>query len=314
MKNILIIGGYGFIGSNLLFFISQKSILDYNFIILDRKINNLFNINESNVIKNYIGDFSDSILLRKIFEENKIDLVFHFLSTSVPSTSKDILYDINSNLSPTINLLNLISEFNIEKIVFLSSAGAIYSNSDVLYHQEDENSNPKSSYGIIKLTIEKYIQYFSITYGIKFLILRLSNVYGPFHISNHQGIINIALKNSYTKDIINIWGNGDTKKDYIYVEDVVSIIISLISNEISNEIINIGSGQNVSVNEILFMIENISNKLFLKYEKKKHFDNESFALSLKKLYKFIPNYNFLKINDGIEKTNKWFLKSIKNQF
>lgn len=82
-------------------------------------------------------------------------------------------------------------------------------------------SNPISSYGITKLAIEKYLYFYHMQYGFNYLILRLSNPYGPYHYSQKQGVINIALERAMKNDSFSVWGNGEGTKDYIYIEDFV---------------------------------------------------------------------------------------------
>jgi len=129
---------------------------------------------------------------------------------------------------PTINLLEICKSYKIKSIVFIFSGGAIYGASPPYIHKETDNLFPNSSYGIMKLTIEKYLKLYNHLYKLNYLCLRLSNPYGAFHLSRKQGLINIALRKGVDKKEFNVWGDGSNLKDYIYVEDVVRIIFTLL--------------------------------------------------------------------------------------
>ena len=199
-----------------------------------------------------------------------------------------------------------MQKYHVKDIVFISSSGAIYGNHIGVKHAENEDSFPISSYGIVKLAIEKYIHLFSKRNNLSYLILRLSNPYGPYHNSTKQGIINIAINKSINRDVLTVWGDGSNKKDYIFVGDFIQILMRLIDKNVSNEIINIGSGYSYSINEILNKVKLIESSFIWKYNDKKEFDNMSFELNTQKLKSYINNFNFTSLNDGIEKTFDWY--------
>lgn len=92
-------------------------------------------------------------------------------------------------------------------------------------------------------------------YGFNYLILRLSNPYGPYHYSQKQGVINIALERAMKNDSFSVWGNGEGTKDYIYIEDFCNILFELLDSKVYNKVLNVGSGETVSLNTILRIIK-----------------------------------------------------------
>jgi UDP-glucose 4-epimerase len=304
MKTILVLGGFGFIGSNFLHYIDKNKINDYNVIVFAKNTNNPFGVKFNCVSKVYKGDFSNKQDLSIIFEENRIDEVFHFLNTTVPATSSNIRFDIESNLLGAIGLLELVEAYAIKKFIFISSGGAIYNNTK-LKSIETIDAFPLSSYGIVKLAIEKYIYMFCVKNDISYLILRLSNPYGKFHHSENQGIINVALKKAHKNEPITIWGDGTNKKDYIFIDDFIEILVNLLHLNIEREIINIGSGQLHSINEIVSKIQSLGILITPVYADKKDFDNFNFQINIEKLKKYIGDYNFTSLDAGIQKTSKW---------
>ena len=138
-KNILLLGGFGFIGTNILKFIDAHYNNIYDVIVFDKFEKHPHEITFDCIKKKYAGDFSDSFLMKSIFENNHIDLIIHSLSSTVPSTSNNAKYDIESNLIPTIDILNLMVAFNVFDIVFISSGGAVYGEStSKIKFKEDE--------------------------------------------------------------------------------------------------------------------------------------------------------------------------------
>lgn len=307
--NILLLGGFGFIGTNILKY-AETLNSDYRIIVFDRFPNHLDNIRFKCVDKVYAGDFSDEYLLNKIFTENQIDVVLHSLSASVPSSSVDNIFDLKFNVIPTISLLNVMKNHNVKNIVFISSGGAVYGDNIVKGdgHSEDDVLFPKSAYGVSKLVIEKYLYLYSTLYDFKVLITRLSNPYGPYHYSQKQGVINIALEKAMRGEKLEIWGDGNGKKDYIFITDFCIILYALINGaSYQYEVLNIGSGDLLSVNEIA---GNIKNKLVStfewEYRQVNNLDVSSFKLDLSKLHSILGEFTFTSFDEGLNLTYDWY--------
>ncbi len=226
-KNILVLGGSGFLGKNICEVLRKQ----YNIIVFSKE-----SIPASDH-KSYQGDFSNPKDLEMVFKENKIDIVLHLISTTTPATSnKDKAYDIKSNLLATIDLLDLMVKYSVPKIVFISSGGGVYGKlgNNEKSVKEDHATNPLCSYAICKLAIEKYLLLYKNLHNIDYLILRVSNPYGEHHSSDSQGIINIMLKKIVAGDKIEIWGDGSVIRDYIYVKDCANIVKTLLDKETFN--------------------------------------------------------------------------------
>lgn len=308
-KKILVLGGFGFIGTNILKHIDANYKNDYDVIVLSRNIEHIHGEKFNSVCKVYVGDFSDEILLKSIFEENEINLIIHSLSSTVPSSSANAIYDINSNLLPCIELLNLMVSYNVLDIVFISSGGAIYGLTKNNHpNHESENTFPISSYGVVKLTIEKYLFQYAHLYGIKPLVLRLSNPYGKYHYSKRQGISNVALNAAITKDKFNVWGTGEGFKDYIYVEDFCDILFQLYRKSIHSKILNVGSGSVFSLNEILYKIKDIVPDFTWNYIEASKFDVNHFELDITNLHNIIGKYSFTPFEVGLLHVKDWIIK------
>jgi UDP-glucose 4-epimerase len=305
MKTILLIGGYGFLGMNILKYIEDKLKDRYQAIVFDKFPTNRSNLVLDCVVKSYTGDFSDSMMLERLFVENEIDLVIHSLSTTIPSLSFNARYDVESNLVPTIELLNCMERHHVKDIVYISSGGAIYGDSSDKKHKENEDVFPISSYGVVKLAIEKYLMQYAELFGFRPLILRLSNPYGPFHYSKQQGVCNVAIDAALSGEPFVVWGNGDAKKDYIYVTDFVAILFLLLKKGVCKEVVNVGSGKTASVNKILGWIRILHPSFSWTYGDASKYDVSQFELDTEKLYNLIGDYQFVDIDEGLKRTFEW---------
>lgn len=305
MKKILMLGGYGFISTNILKYIDENYAEEYEVIIFDRIMEHPKGVKFNCVKKVYAGDFSDETNLIQIFNENKINIVMHFLSSTVPATSSNAQYDVESNLIATLKLLGIMDKFGVKDIVYMSSGGAIYGDYLMKVHNEEDAVYPKSSYGVVKLAIEKYLLSYSELYEFNSLILRLSNPYGPYHYNNKQGIINIAIRKALAGEKVQIWGSGDGIKDYIYIEDVCSIIFRLIENGVETEVYNVAAGSAHSVNEIVEGIKEFVPSCEWEHVNALHSDVQSFELDITKLRQKLGVIKFTSFENGLKKTINW---------
>jgi UDP-glucose 4-epimerase len=309
-RTILLLGGFGFIGTNILYFIDTRLIDLFDVIIFDKFEFHPKEIRFNCVKKIYCGDYSNMFDLELIFSENKIDFVLHALSTTVPVTSNNTRFDIESNLFSMINFLDLMVKYEVRKIIYISSGGAIYGNSDSYKkHNEKDAAYPISSYGIIKLTIEKYLYQYSYSYNIIPIIYRLSNPYGRYHYSTKQGVINIAARSAISSKPFFVWGDGNAKKDYIFVDDFCDILFKLKDIQEKCTVLNVGSGQVMSINGLLNNIRSFIPSFSWSYIDKNIADVQYFELDTSKLKSLIGEYDFTPFLVGLEKTINWLKES-----
>ena len=305
MKTVLILGGYGFLGTNIMKYVDEHLRQQYRFIVFDKFDKHLGGVEFKCVEMTYAGDFTDKALIESIFRDNKIDLVIHSLSTTVPVDSANARYDVETNLLPTLDVLALMVKYGVKDIVYISSGGAVYGTRDQKPHLESDAVYPISSYGTVKVATEKYMMQYGQLYGLRPLIVRLSNPYGAYHYSMKQGVINIAMTKALRNETLQIWGDGNDKKDYIYVEDFVDILFKLLDKGVSNQVINIGSGTLLSVNEIADAVRALVQNFKEEHAVAKQFDASHFELNTDKLKSIIGEYAFTSFSDGLQKTYYW---------
>ncbi|MBN19537.1 MAG: UDP-glucose 4-epimerase [Chloroflexi bacterium] len=244
---ILITGGAGFIASHLVDALiscgHKVSIVD------DLSSGDMVNVNKlANFYKINILDLDQ---LKTIFEIEKPDLISHHAAqTSVRISEENPLNDASINVVGTLNILNLCLYYNISKIIFASTC-AVYSEPCYLPMDEDHPVDPKSIYGLSKLTAENYIRHFSKTSDLKHTIFRYGNVFGPRQNPlGEAGVVSIFTGQMLKGVQPIIFGDGNKTRDYIYIEDIVQANLNVLEDIGNNQTFNLGSGKETSDFEI----------------------------------------------------------------
>jgi len=264
----LVLGGNGFIGSHL---VDKLLIEGHDVRVFDRR-EDLYRDPISSVEYVY-ADFGNRALLAEALGGR--DTVFHLICTTVPKTSNDDpVFDVISNVVETINLLENCVERGIRKVVFLSSGGTVYGAPDSLPVTEDHPTNPECSYGITKLTIEKYLALFHLLYGLHYVVVRPSNPYGPRQNPRGiQGAISVFLGRIAEDKPIEIWGDGEVVRDYVFIDDLVDGIYRAATQTTISRILNLGSGEGRSLNMIVdVMRRTIRKDVRVVYTTRRPFD------------------------------------------
>lgn len=252
--NILILGGTGFIGSNLL---ERLDGSDHKIKVLLRNHNK--DIKPYSNVEYFYSEYSKIEEVPNLFDN--VELVINLITTTHPTSSNnDMVYDINSNLINAVKLLDLMKHHKINKSIFISSGGSVYGNTLKQFVTEEDPLNPISSYSIVKVAIESYLKLYHHLYGIQYTILRASNPYGKRQSKiGVQGIIATIFDRILNNEPLEIWGDGSVIRDYIYIDDLIDSIEASIEQNICGTY-NIGSGVGFSILEIIETIEEITKK------------------------------------------------------
>lgn len=294
---ILVIGGTGFIGRHLCPFLGK----DNHVLVMARNPRGDDDSNRTGSNISYVkGDITDR---DQVFAAMKgMDYVVHLASTVIPSTSNaDPIFDVQTNLVGALNILDAAVEHKIKKLVFLSSGGTVYGEGTGKPFKEDDPTNPICSYGIVKLAIEKYIQMYHQLYGLPHAILRVSNPYGPGQLGEKPlGVVSIFLDRIKQNMPIEIWGDGSTSRDFVYISDVLDAIKLAMFSPKCRLLLNIGSGVKISLIEL---IDSISSTLRVepnvKFKSARNFDVGSVSLNIEKSEKEIQWKPKVKVREGL---------------
>ena len=309
--NILITGGAGFIGSNL----AEKLIKDHNIIVIDNfndyyspaiKENNIKEILKNPKYKLYRADVRNIEEIKPVFSENSIDCVVHIAaSAGVRASIKEPDLFIKNNICATVNVLELMKDFNVKKLVFASSS-SVYGNCKAEKFSEDlKITEPISPYAATKSACEQFIYTFSKLYDIQAVCLRFFTVYGR---RQRPDLAISKFVNLIKQDKpIPVYGDGTTFRDYTYIDDILSGIKSAIYyNKTPYEIINLGGGEPVTLIDMIKTIEQVLGKKaqieWLPMQAGDVIKTSADRTKAKNLLNFEPKTKFI---DGIKAYTEW---------
>lgn len=310
---IVIFGGGGFIGSA----VADRLLLDgHELRIFERpRVEPYREFLKTEHVEWLSGDLlsmhdvSDAV--------NQTDFVIHLVSSTLPKGSNDDpIYDVQSNLVASLQMLNAMVAGNIKKIIFISSGGTVYGTPIYLPIDERHPTEPQVSYGITKLAIEKYLLLFERVHGIKATILRVANPFGERQrIETAQGAVSAFLQRALNGQPIEIWGDGTTIRDYIYISDVADAFAQAVTYDGSKSIFNVSSGVGTSLNDLIALLEEaLGHPIERHYLPGRPFDIPVSILSnelARREMGWIPKVG---LREGIETVIKWMTKqSRKNQ-
>jgi UDP-glucose 4-epimerase len=301
---VLVTGGAGFIGSNIVDGLIEEG---HKVIIVDNlSTGKKENLNEE--AEFYQLDIRDQEL-EKVFEENNITHVIHHAAQiDVQHSIKDPLFDAQNNILGTINVLEMAKKYEVEKIIYASSA-AVYGEPDYLPVDEEHPIKAMSPYGITKHTPEHYIKMYNELYDLKYTIFRYSNVYGPRQDPKGEGgVVSIFVDKMLAEERPVIFGDGQQTRDFIHVYDIVKANL-LALDKGDNILINISTESRDSVNDLVdYLNEVLPYNLEAIYEDARKGDilHSSLANSkAKELLGWTPDYDF---RAGLEQTVEYYLK------
>jgi len=304
-KKAVILGAAGFIGINLANLLSEHG---YQLICFDRKPSPHWPKNA----KAIIGDFANMPI--DLVEALDNAIVFHLISSCRPSPNTALAsQEVNYDLATTLRYLEATRMRSL-RWVFLSSGGTVYGQQDVEFIPETSPTDPICSYGLVKVTMEKYFALYGRVHNIDYVITRLANPYGPWqHPLQGQGIVAALTYKALKGDTIEIWGDGSNVRDYIYISDAVQGILTATLFGGRGEIYNIGTSKGHSITQLIELIQKILEKeLKINYTTERAVDLKRNVLDIKKITTHTSWRPLTAMHRGITTTLSWIEKNIES--
>ena len=262
MKNILITGGAGFIGSHLVDRLLNEG--DWQISVVD-DFNNFYDpaIKRENVKRHenetnyslFDADIRDRAALQKVFADRSFDCIVHLAARAGvrPSLEQPQLY-AETNINGTVNLLELARECGTKQFVFGSSSSVYGINAKVPFSEDDPIRQPISPYAATKAAGELLCHTYTHLYGMRSVCLRFFTVYGPRQRPD-LAIHKFAKLISENKPIP-VFGDGTTRRDYTYIDDIIAGVRAAIDYDRSDyEVINLGESRTVELRELISLLE-----------------------------------------------------------
>lgn len=326
-KTVLVTGGAGFIGSHIVDLFIENN---YRVVVVD----DLSSGREENLNKDaqfYKLNITDKKGLEGVFQQERPDYISHQAAQiSVSLSVRDPLFDAQTNILGSLNLLQCCVDYQVKGIVFASSGGTIYGEPEHFPISEAHPLQPLSPYGISKVTVEHYLDFYRKNYNLPYVSLRYGNVYGPRQDPyGEAGVTAIFIEKMLKGKIPTINGDGEYIRDYVYVENVAQANLLAIENmlklakvvqkekiveettyniyNIDNNSFNLGTGVGASVNELFHLLREIIKFPHpANYGPPRAGDLRKNILDcqlIKNVWGWQPEVN---LSEGLKKTVHWF--------
>lgn len=317
MKKILVTGGAGFIGSHLIDKLVSENA--WRITVVD-DFNDFYNpsVKRANVGRHSANpDFelheiniSDREPLRRIFDENSFDVIVHLAARAGvrPSLAEPELY-AQTNIAGTLNLLEAAKDYKIEQFVFGSSSSVYGINAKVPFSEEDRIHQPISPYAATKAAGELLCHTYSHLYDFRTVCLRFFTVYGARQ--RPDLAIHKFSKLIWEEKPIQVFGDGTTRRDYTFVDDIIQGVRAAIDyGGARHEIFNLGESQTVELKYLIELLEkNLGKPAVIDRQPPQPGDVPVTFADISKA-KELLNYNpQTKIEEGIPKFVEWFVKN-----
>ena len=308
-KKILITGGTGLIGREILNFLKHCRVKEIKVISLDKiklKIKN---------VKFIHGDLCDFHFCRQVTKN--IDYVFHIagIKGSIKVTLEKPASFFVPLLMMNTNILEASRINKVKRLIYTSSIGA-YTNGSKLVESNIENGEPMDTYpGYAKRMAELQIQSYKKQYKLKnYFVVRPCNVFGPgdnFDKNNAMVIPSLISKIVEKSSKVEIWGDGKSVRDFLFSRDAArGIILTLIKGTGKESFLNLGSGKGFSIKELVVSLRTFINFNYF-FDKSKASGYSSRVLSMKKSIKILKFKPIYSLNEGLKETYHWYLKNKK---
>lgn len=311
MQNILFIGGAGFIGSNIIHRLLEKSQA-YNVFVVEPSFANVGRLDGLN-IKIIKGELSNLDVMRLLLDAYKIDIVVHLVSTIIPGSDfENYKREYQTVIFPTIEIMQVCAQRHI-RFIYFSSGGTVYGNrTDAGKFVETDPMAPISYYGWSKQMMENSIHYVHRTEGLEYLIVRPSNPYGHGqNVYAKQGLIAVSIGKILSREPIQVWGDGSNIRDYIYIDDLDDVICQLIMNNVVNTTLNIGSSVGTSINDIIKELKSIvEEEVKVEYLPSRNVDVANMILDTNELRKYV-DFHVTPLHLGIQKFYQYVKSELK---
>jgi len=301
---VTVLGGGGFLGSAIVDHLLAEG---HAVRVLERPRNQPHRVFAAKEKVDWLaGDFGQLADVKKALKD--ASAVVHLAWSTRPKSSNDApILDVQSNVVATLQLLEEMRSQGIQKILFASSGGTVYGPPIRTPIDEDHPNNPTTSYGITKLTVEKYLLLAKDLYGLRPIILRMANPYGERQrVEGAQGVVAAFLKNALAGQAIEIWGDGTVIRDFLHVDDVSRACGAALAYRGEASIFNIGSGAGTSLNALVHLLSELLNtKLEVIHQPARNFDVKSNVLCCRRAREELKWQPSIGMAEGLGRTLAW---------
>jgi UDP-glucose 4-epimerase len=297
---ILILGAGGFLGGALARRLSRDGFRVYR---LMKQPAPPFGNSDSV----HTGDLSNGALMREML--TRCNTVFHLASATTPgSSAQQPSLEAEFNLSPTLRFLDVMQHFPGRRLIFVSSGGTLYGNPEIEPAPESHPTTALSYHGAGKIALESFLRTFSRLSGTDLTVLRPSNLYGPSQsLKSGFGLVRTMLQHIKHGTPMEIWGDGETVRDFLYIDDMVEACCQARTKaDAAGEVFNVGAGIGHSINQIRRLAEDVSGRpLEVVYQPRRQVDVTHIVLDCSKIRSKLGWSAAVPLTEGLALTWQW---------
>jgi len=252
---VLVTGGAGFIGSNLV----DKLIEAGHMVVVVDNLSSGKMRNVNGEAKFYTADILDTNRMNEIFKVEGPEIVYHMAAQTMLRVSiDDPLFDARTNIIGTISVLEACRKNDVKRIIYTSTGGARVGEPEYLPVDEKHPLRPASPYGISKHSAEHYVEAYGELYDLDYLIFCFGNVYGPRDPADCKRIVPTFMDLIQKGETPKIFGDGTNTRDYIYVMDLVGFMVDCIDKNPVSKLFHLANGKEISVNEVFDVLKKVT--------------------------------------------------------
>jgi UDP-glucose 4-epimerase len=313
---IVVTGGAGFIGSNL---VDNLLASGHTVTVVDNlstgKFDNLYNVKDAAKENRFTFlhmDIRDDAVAAAFRGKDQEAVIHLAAQADVRVSVKNPLLDADVNILGTLNILQLAASSGVSRFINTSSGGCVYGAPDSLPVDENAPRYPDSPYGVSKNVSEEYIRYYERMHGLSCCTLALGNVYGPRQNAfGEAGVVAIFAGKMLEGQTPTIYGSGDQTRDYVYVDDVIDAYLAALEKG-SGEFINIGTSIQTSVNDLYRqMAELLEFDGAPDYAPEREGELDSIALEVDKAQKILSWRPRTPLDKGLPLTVEWYRQNLR---
>lgn len=292
---VLVFGAAGFVGRNLVKKLAEKP----------------HDVVASDVVED---PFNGSFLYRKVDildgtqvleAVKKIDVIVHLAASPLTVSLQDPARNMKVNLEGTLNILDAARKNDVNQVIYSSASSVVGS---VRSNPVDENHlcEPKTPYAVAKRACEDYLRVYNELYGLRYLVFRFFNVYGPWQTHNSGALIPVLHRNLSEGKELQVYGDGSNTRDFVFVGDVTDFCCAAIDQHIENSIINMGTGKGTSIIELI----NLASKLLgtrpkIAYKRTRPGEISNFVADTARLVQVFGRKPSTPLEEGLKRTFSW---------
>ena len=278
MTSVTLVGGAGFIGTSVAGALRARG--DRVAVFDTRR-----RLDRAGALLDGVGTVAvDGLTKREIARHLEgSDVLIHLAWSSQPADSMlGMVEDASENIVGSINLFNEAAMVGVRRIIFASSGGTVYGNTDRVPIPEDRSLNPVSAYGVSKAAVERYLQLLAFHHGFNGISLRVGNPYGPYQLVGVPiGVMAHFIRRAVNGEPLKIYGDGSVVRDYVSIRDVAEAFAIATVQPLASGEYNIGSGKGLSINEVADLVEReVGRRPLRDYAPNRTFDAQRVVLDI----------------------------------